>query len=475
MNRKRYPAYHMEKLVVSNFLLNNDPKNKTHIIHKNNDSYDDRVENLEWCTFDEYKIWKGNMNIERIKKSLNDVEWMIHPGNPLYLAINDGRLFHGWENKFYSLKPKEGGYVRVKISLYGKSSKYVSLHRIIAELFVPNPKPKSCTIVDHLNHDKLDNKYTNLCWVNVMANSNNKSENSTNRKVIQYDLEYNIVKVFKNIKEAKDITKTYYLSECLRGEKESVLSKIDNKFYTWGYDDSEYGKKQQKCKKPFDCVEAEDYPNYFLTKHGQIYSGHFRKFLYPTIISGYYIANLINKEGKQVNVKVHRLICYNFSKIIPKDYEKLFVNHINGDKLDNRIINLEYTTCTENTIHAIDILGKIVKRVKCYDTITKESKIFKSVGETTKHFNLKFGSAISQAIKCCNGGNLYRKRYILSYYLGESEKELNIDPSLIIETINENILPNIKQIKIEKNNTKIYDKDGYISEDDDDWSSDDEN
>lgn len=485
MNRKRYSAYYMEKLVAMYFLPNDDPINKTRIIHKNNDNYDDRVENLEWCTSDEYKIRKSNMNIEIIKESLDDdVEWIIHPGNPLYLVINDGRLYHGWENKFYSLKPKKCGYVKVKVSLYGKSSTYVSLHKIIAELFVPNPKPKSCTIVDHLNNDKLDNRYTNLCWANIMANSNNKLEKSTNCKIIQYDLEYNVVKVFKNITEAKNITKTCYLTECLKGQKESVKSRIDNKFYMWGYDDPEYGKKQQKCKKPSDCIEDQDYPNYFLTKYGQIYSDYCQKFLCPTIISGYYIASLINKEGKHGHVKVHRLICYNFSKIIPKDYNKLLVNHINGDQLDNRAINLEYTTHAENTNHAIEILGKIVKRVQCYDTETKEIQIFKSVGATGKHFNLTHGAGISTAIKCCNKGNLYRKRYVLSYYLGKFEKEPNIAPNLIIDNIDKNIDSlnddNSDDIDdLDKHNSNSDEEDKitivkYIDKNGDDWISEDE-
>ena len=37
--------------------------------------------------------------------------------------------------------------------------------------------------------------------------------------------------------------------------------------------------------------------------------------------------------------------------------EKYHVNHINGIKTDNRLVNLEYTTCSANMIHARDRFG----------------------------------------------------------------------------------------------------------------------
>lgn len=47
----------------------------------------------------------------------------------------------------------------------------VYVHRIVAELFIPNPENKQ--YIDHINTDKHDNRAENLRWVTNKENCNN--------------------------------------------------------------------------------------------------------------------------------------------------------------------------------------------------------------------------------------------------------------------------------------------------------------
>jgi len=63
-----------------------------------------------------------------------------------------------------------------------------------------------------------------------------------------------------------------------------------------------------------------------------------------------YVAVPLSKEGVYHTCKIHRLVAAAF--LTPK-IEGLQVNHINGNKKDNRLDNLEYVTQEENHRHAL--------------------------------------------------------------------------------------------------------------------------
>lgn len=63
---------------------------------------------------------------------------------------------------------------------------------------------------------------------------------------------------------------------------------------------------------------------------------------------GYYVTDLI-VAGKRKNCKIHRLVASNF---IPNPENKREVNHIDGNKLNNDVANLEWATQQENISHA---------------------------------------------------------------------------------------------------------------------------
>ena len=62
-----------------------------------------------------------------------------------------------------------------------------------------------------------------------------------------------------------------------------------------------------------------------------------------------YLTVWLCKDSSQKNYKVHRLVAIAF---IPNPESKKTVNHIDGDKQNNSVSNLEWATHSETIIHA---------------------------------------------------------------------------------------------------------------------------
>jgi len=60
---------------------------------------------------------------------------------------------------------------------------------------------------------------------------------------------------------------------------------------------------------------------------------------------------MLCKDGKKLNCKVHRLVAQTF---LENTENKETVNHIDGNKTNNNVDNLEWATRSENLKHAVD-------------------------------------------------------------------------------------------------------------------------
>ena len=121
------------------------------------------------------------------------------------------------------------------------------------------------------------------------------------------------------------------------------------------------------------------YPMYRIDKQGNIYSSWRGKKLKPRTQNGYASTTLKKDETSKPKVEyIHRLLAKQFIDV-PEHLKyytgKLWVNHKDGNKLNNNLNNLEWTTISENIQHSYTTLKrKIYKGAEHWLTGTKASE-----------------------------------------------------------------------------------------------------
>jgi hypothetical protein len=162
------------------------------------------------------------------------------------------------------------------------------------------------------------------------------------------------------------------------------------------------------------ALKIKDFPNYYITDTGEVYSrkiynnpnGRIRK-LKPNIIHGYEVICL-RKNKKNFYKLVHRLVAQAF---IPNPKNKREVNHKDGVKTNNNVENLEWTTSSENKLHASHVLGAYKHLKGQFGKNHPKSKVILQI-KKGKIINKFYGSCEAQRytgvpfsgiLLCCHG------------------------------------------------------------------------
>ena len=216
---------------------------------------------------------KSEFNPYETRKQLTQQEletesWkkvQINDKETRYEVSNMGYVRNTGTGKF--IKPfatGRRGYLSVGLSLDGKLYN-ISLHRLIAKYFVPNPNEKFLTEVNHIDENIHNCKANNLEWTDPVTNksySNAKTNKAIRKarckKVFQFDRSYNLIKIYDSAKDAERQTgiDNAHICACCKHKKNSAGG------YFWIYE-SEWNEKgkaaftviKNKYKNPVNILD----------------------------------------------------------------------------------------------------------------------------------------------------------------------------------------------------------------------------
>ena len=196
------------------------------------------------------------------------------------------------------------------------------------------PNSNNLEYVHHLNNDRLDNRIENLQW--VTAAENNLAENKSQPTKDHKD--------YQEYDEALEEWRTY---------KDTI------------YMVSNFGRVKNSVR---DTI-----------LQGKITNAGYRYCL--------------RIDGKKKSIRGHILVWD-----VWVGTERMIINHINGNKLDNRLTNLENVTNQENVLKAIYETKTLrFKRTACYDKEGNLVQIFMNNADAARHMGVR-PQSIQQAI-----------------------------------------------------------------------------
>ena len=101
--------------------------------------------------------------------------------------------------------------------------------------------------------------------------------------------------------------------------------------------------------KPFP---EDPFTEYSGSSLGRVRNDRTGRILKPGLDTSGYKYVILNFNGQKKNIKVHRLVLRCFNQV--ENFNELTVNHKDGNRLNNRLDNLEWMTFEENIYHAAE-------------------------------------------------------------------------------------------------------------------------
>lgn len=311
-------------------------------------------------------------------------------GYPEYQISNKGRV-KSKNGSIMALYGRPDGYdeIRLRRTENGESvRKGYMIHRLVAIAFVENPNPEKWKIVNHKNSNRKDNFCENLEWCNHAMNSvhstDQRTTNGSEKACIQYTMKGEFIEEFSSVREAADETGGSYtgIAKACKG------TSLSSGGFKWKY------VEEKEVVDASNWKIIESFPNYKISKDGQIYS--INKDI--IMLSHEHNGSLsIKLSGKMC--KISRLVALTY---IPNPENLPNVSHKNGNKHDNNVKNLFWSSNSQSLNNSI-LIGQTPKTpgkpVDQYDIDDDYIQTFDSIKEAHE----ATGASADTIPLVCNG------------------------------------------------------------------------
>lgn len=285
-----------------------------------------------------------------------------------YFLFSNGDLYNENTHRI-SHGALNHGYLRYTLNIDGEDVS-IFKHQLLAQTFIPNPENKPN--VNHINGCIQDNRLENLEWVTQKENCNKKVNPVQRREIQEFsdeELENEVWKPFRN---------THY--------EISNLGRAKN------------------------------------LKTGKILTGGINK------NSGYIRFVYVDENEKNCEMQMHRAV---YETFYPNE-EIQVINHIDSNRSNNRLSNLENISQRENVLKSYyDTKTKKTYLTGQYDLDMNLINVYPSQSAAARAIGLKYPTNIRQAVVTGQKSHgYYWRRLSVEEYNDFLNKNIEKDVSL---------------------------------------------